>query len=127
MFGVTALRDGHTSVLGSQPLIQAIYRQPGRSLPLGIAIIDGRLFVRRNYLGAKGPPEGGEIVAVNDRPAADFLADCRRMVASDGALVLRADRYVERDSSSPARWPPVCRPRTGSACAHLRANCVTIA
>ena len=94
---VAVIRDNHTTIVPSQGMFDAIYRDPGASLPLRLAIIDRRLFVSRSYMTADSIRDGSEILSVNGVRTEPFLEQCIRVVPSDGDVMTRGTRKIERD------------------------------
>jgi C-terminal processing protease CtpA/Prc len=94
---VAALRDDHATVLPNAAIFEAIYRTPGRILPLRLGVIDSTVFVLRNYVGPTGPAEGSLISTINGEPASTFLTRCAEYVPTDGDVGTRAIRKIERD------------------------------
>jgi hypothetical protein len=94
---LAGLGDAHLTVLPNLPTFGAIYRDPGRALPLVFRVNDDRLFVRRNYLPEGGPPAASEILAIDGVPAAEYLDRCLRHISADGTMRIRGLRRLERE------------------------------
>jgi hypothetical protein len=94
---VATIRDNHTTIVPSQPVFDVIYRNPGAILPLRFGVIDGRVFVTRSYLQGDSIRDGSEVLSFNGVSAENFLRDCASAVPTDGDVISRPIRKIERE------------------------------
>lgn len=87
--------DAHLSVLPSRSITDAVTGTPSL-FPLRVRLFDERMLVFQNPF-ADGPPNGSEILSINNRSAAAWIDACRSLIPHDGDATIRSLRRLERE------------------------------
>ncbi len=75
---------GHTDLFSSKAFAKYRRKHPLRAFPVGIFVLNNRLFVRENYSTDTTVRRGTEILAVNGRATGTLLPQFYRYISSDG-------------------------------------------
>lgn len=86
-----------TTELGPPAAVADAYEHTEPLIPFNVAVIDGRLYLDQELKGFRSLPSGCELLAINDRPAAEVLSQMRTGLVTDGRDTTLADRRIERD------------------------------
>ncbi len=77
--GVAAVRDGHTCLTFAPDQIEDQMR-PMRAVSLDLIALEGRLYLERDRFTL---PAGTEVLRINERPVADWIAEANRYFCLD--------------------------------------------
>ncbi|MEX2499754.1 MAG: S41 family peptidase [Wenzhouxiangellaceae bacterium] len=80
---INTLRDGHTEMLWPSADVMAYLEDGGLIFPVDIEVLEGKLYVGRNYRQEDATlPRGARLLSINGVPADEFLDEILSLVPS---------------------------------------------
>lgn len=92
---VAGIKDGHTRVLPSDAVVQALAARPA-FFPFEVRFVGQRAYLFRNLSAQRAIRDGSEILAINGVPIADVRLRLASLVSADADVATRPLRLLER-------------------------------
>ena len=91
-----ASNEGHFGLGDWQDTIHSGFlNNTYRYMPLSVAIVDNRLFIRKDYSTLHAFLPGDEIITINGQPAQLIIDQLRAVTCTDGRIQTYGDRLIE--------------------------------